>query len=133
MSDHPSMFALDQLALGDGSPEVKVHVDACLHCQAHVKQVTTLVEFPPSIRVRAMKEKRRTFDWRWLAAGLATAAAAVVVGVSMPAQDGTRPKGAGPALELFVKRGDAYHPAEILLGKDVDVAANVCTPAKSPS
>ena len=34
---------------------------------------------------------------------------------------------------LFVKRGDAYHPAEILLGKDVDVAANVCTPAKSPS
>ena len=30
---------------------------------------------------------------------------------------------------LFVKRGDAYRPAEILLGKDVDVASNVCTPA----
>ncbi len=34
---------------------------------------------------------------------------------------------------LFVKRGDAYRPAEILLGKDVDVASNVCTPAKTRS
>ena len=34
---------------------------------------------------------------------------------------------------LFVKRGDAYRPAEILLGKDVDVAPNVCTPAKARS
>ncbi len=31
---------------------------------------------------------------------------------------------------LFVKRGDAYHPAELLLGKDVEVASSVCTPAK---
>lgn len=34
---------------------------------------------------------------------------------------------------LFVKRGDSYRPAEILLGKDVPVAANVCTPAKARS
>jgi len=34
---------------------------------------------------------------------------------------------------LFVKHGDAYRPAEILLGKDVDVAPNVCTPAKARS
>ena len=34
---------------------------------------------------------------------------------------------------LFVKRGDAYRPAEILLGKDADVAPNVCTPAKARS
>ena len=30
---------------------------------------------------------------------------------------------------LFVKRGTDYRSAEILLGKDVDVAPNVCTPA----
>lgn len=34
---------------------------------------------------------------------------------------------------LFVKRGDEYRPAEILLGKDVDVAPAVCTPAKARS
>ena len=34
---------------------------------------------------------------------------------------------------LFVKRGDEYRPAEILLGKDVAVAANVCTPGKARS
>ncbi len=34
---------------------------------------------------------------------------------------------------LFVKRGDEYRPAEILLGKDVDVAPSVCTPAKARS
>jgi hypothetical protein len=34
---------------------------------------------------------------------------------------------------LFVKRGDEYRPAEILLGKDVDVASGVCTPAKARS
>ena len=34
---------------------------------------------------------------------------------------------------LFVKRDDEYRPAEILLGKDVDVASNVCTPAKARS
>ncbi len=34
---------------------------------------------------------------------------------------------------LFVKYGEAYRPAEILLGKDVDVAENVCTPAKARS
>lgn len=34
---------------------------------------------------------------------------------------------------LFVKRGDEYRPAEVLLGKDVDVAPNVCTPAKARS
>ena len=32
---------------------------------------------------------------------------------------------------LFVKRGDGYRPAEILLGKDVEVAPSVCTPAKA--
>lgn len=30
---------------------------------------------------------------------------------------------------LFVKSGDGYRPAEYLLGKVVDAAANVCTPA----
>jgi len=34
---------------------------------------------------------------------------------------------------LFVKRGDGYRPAEILLGKDVDVAPIVCTAAKPQS
>jgi hypothetical protein len=34
---------------------------------------------------------------------------------------------------LFVKRGDEYRPAEILLGKDVEVAPHVCTPAKARS
>jgi hypothetical protein len=34
---------------------------------------------------------------------------------------------------LFVKRGDAYRPAEILLGKDVEVAPGVCTAAKPRS
>ena len=34
---------------------------------------------------------------------------------------------------LFVKRGDGYRPAEILLGKDADVAPNVCTPPKTRS
>ena len=34
---------------------------------------------------------------------------------------------------LFVKRGDEYRPAEILLGKDVDVAPSVCTAAKPRS
>ena len=34
---------------------------------------------------------------------------------------------------LFVKRGDEYRPAEMLLGKDVAVAPNVCTPAKARS
>jgi hypothetical protein len=34
---------------------------------------------------------------------------------------------------LFVKRGTEYRPAEFLLGKDADVAANVCTPAKARS
>ena len=32
---------------------------------------------------------------------------------------------------LFVKYGDDYRPAEILLGKDVEVAPNVCTTAKA--
>ena len=34
---------------------------------------------------------------------------------------------------LFVKRGDEYRAADILLGKDADVAPNVCTPAKARS
>ena len=34
---------------------------------------------------------------------------------------------------LFVKRGAEYRPADILLGKDVDVAANVCAPGKARS
>ena len=34
---------------------------------------------------------------------------------------------------LFVKRGEEYRPAEILLGKDADVAPNVCTPSKARS
>ena len=34
---------------------------------------------------------------------------------------------------LFVKHGVEYRPAEILLGKDVEVAPNVCTPAKARS
>lgn len=34
---------------------------------------------------------------------------------------------------LFVKRGDAYRPAESLLGKDVEVAPDVCAPARARS
>ena len=34
---------------------------------------------------------------------------------------------------LFVKFGDEYRAAEMLLGKDVAVAPNVCTPAKARS
>ena len=34
---------------------------------------------------------------------------------------------------LFVKRGDEYRPAESLLGKDADVAPNVCTAPKARS
>ena len=34
---------------------------------------------------------------------------------------------------LFVKLGDGYRPAELLLGKDVAVAPDVCTPAKARS
>ncbi len=34
---------------------------------------------------------------------------------------------------LFVKRGDAYRPAEILLGKDADVTPQVCAPGKARS
>ena len=34
---------------------------------------------------------------------------------------------------LFVKRADEYWPAELLLGKAVAVAPNVCTPAKARS
>ena len=34
---------------------------------------------------------------------------------------------------LFVKVGDDYRPAEILLGKDVAVAPNVCTAPKARS
>ena len=34
---------------------------------------------------------------------------------------------------LFVKRGDEYRPAEILLGKNAAVAPNVCMPAKARS
>jgi hypothetical protein len=34
---------------------------------------------------------------------------------------------------VFVKRGDEYRPAEILLGKDVEAAPSVCTPAKPRS
>ena len=30
---------------------------------------------------------------------------------------------------MFVKRGDEYRPAEILLGKSVDPAPGVCAPA----
>ena len=35
--------------------------------------------------------------------------------------------------ELFVKRGDEYRPAEILLGKDVSAVPKVCTPAHARS
>ena len=34
---------------------------------------------------------------------------------------------------LFVKRGAEYRPAEILLGKDVEVAPHVCSPARARS
>ncbi len=34
---------------------------------------------------------------------------------------------------LFVKRGNEYRPAEMLLGKDVAVTPNVCTQAKPRS
>lgn len=34
---------------------------------------------------------------------------------------------------LFVKRGDEFRPADVLLGKDVDVVPGVCTPAKARS
>lgn len=108
MADHPSMFALDMLALGDGPADVRTHVASCAKCQAHVQTLTTGAVLPPDLRVRALESRAGKSGWGWLFGGFAVAAVAALAVIVGPVidDDGLRTKSAAPALELFVKRGD---------------------------
>src|SRR5688500_18269835 len=105
MVDHPSTFALDVLALGEGPAEVQAHVSGCEQCQVQVRQLTAPAVLPPELRVRALERRSGRSRFGWLGGAFALAATAALVVVVFPPGPSLGLKG-GPALELFVKRGE---------------------------
>jgi hypothetical protein len=58
MVSHPSYLQLDRLALGEGSPEVAAHAEACSVCGAHLGRLLLPVAMP--------RELPRAKSRRWL-------------------------------------------------------------------
>jgi hypothetical protein len=83
-SDHPSFFALDRAALGDASPSVTRHVEACEQCRARLQSLGDPAPLPAALehRLRRLAPTRRA-RWPWArrawTGGLVAAAAALVL------------------------------------------------------
>ena len=100
---HPSFLALDSHALAP-SPEIAEHVKSCEHCAAHLEALRQVPPVPLAIG------RRRPAITRYVIGGLTMAAAMLlIVSRSKPAAiiETITAKGGAPAVQLWVKRGDA--------------------------
>jgi hypothetical protein len=115
VSEHPTQYALDRVALGAPAPaDVAAHVGGCARCASELASRSAAE--PPGwldavkVSPRAPERARRGW-WRLVplpALAVATAAlVAVVLRVGPPrdANDATRPKGT-PDVVVYVKRGE---------------------------
>lgn len=118
MSEHPSPYALDRVALGAPPPAgVAAHLSACARCASEL-EVRRGAEGPSPpwlAAVRASPAPRPRRRWAWLLPVPALAVVGIVLAVALrpaqvaqvaPGADATREKG-GPAVTVYVKRGDA--------------------------
>lgn len=120
---HPSFFALDALAAGHGEgSEIRVHLQTCARCQAHLARVKTQADSLPAwLREdprltspqgrAAFSQPRGLFFWKnaWAwALPLAIVGAALLfvqLEASRPQPAYTGVKAATPTVWAYVKRG----------------------------
>lgn len=89
-AEHPSFLQLDRLRWGGGSAELRVHVEGCAACAAHLERLAQPVATPSW--ARELEERPRGWRsllpggrrWVWGAALAGAMAVLVLVGVPTP-------------------------------------------------
>ncbi|HEX4382217.1 MAG TPA: hypothetical protein VH083_04685 [Myxococcales bacterium] len=112
MVSHPSYLQLDLLALGDASPEVAAHAEACGACGAHLGRLAVPVAVPRELP----RPKSRKWLWSLLALSLSSAAAVTVV--VLPRRHPEVTAKGSPSVAVYLRRGgqvslwDGVHPLQ---------------------